>query len=60
MEDSALIIKLQEHINWIVKEVAHIVLSLGLKLKSAKLWDLLFKSKKKKKRESKRNEKAIC
>ena len=59
MEDSALIIKLQEHINWIVKEVAHIVLSLGLKLKSAKLWDLLFKSKKKK-RESKRNEKAIC
>ena len=59
MEDSALIIKLQEHINWIVKEVAHIVLSLGLKLKSAKLWDLLFKSKKKK-TESKRNEKAIC
>ena len=59
MEDSALIIKLQEHINWIVKEVAHIVLSLGLKLKSAKLWDLLFKSKKKK-IESKRNEKAIC
>ena len=59
MEDSALIIKLQEHINWIVKEVAHIVLSLGLKLKSAKLWDLLFKSKKKRK-ESKRNEKAIC
>ena len=59
MEDSALIIKLQEHINWRVKEVAHIVLSLGLKLKSAKLWGLLFKSKKKK-RESKRNEKAIC
>ena len=58
MEDSALIIKLQEHINWIVKEVAHIVLSLGLKLKSAKLWDLLFKSKKI--IESKRNEKAIC
>ena len=42
-----------------MKEVAHIVLSLGLKLKSAKFWDLLFKSKKKRK-ESKRNEKAIC